>query len=96
MILDVQLWELGTQRLHQGLSETILVDTLTDVREFKNMGTYILKSFLNKMAFTLISFYTQGHQGEHDAENHFGICDLFMASNIQHRSVQPIGIRVYI
>ncbi len=33
--LDVQLWELGTQRLHQGLSETILVNTLTDVREFK-------------------------------------------------------------
>ncbi len=23
VILDVQLWELGTQRLHQGLSETI-------------------------------------------------------------------------
>ncbi len=35
VILDVQLWELGTQRLHQGLSETILVNTLTDVREFK-------------------------------------------------------------
>ncbi len=34
--LDVQFWELGTQRLHQGLSETILVNTLTDVREFKN------------------------------------------------------------
>ncbi len=34
--LDVQLWELGTQRLHQGLSETILLNTLTDVREFKN------------------------------------------------------------
>ncbi len=33
--LDEQLWELGTQRLHQGLSETILVNTLTDVREFK-------------------------------------------------------------
>ncbi len=32
VILDVQLWDLGTQRLHQGLSETILVD----VREFKN------------------------------------------------------------
>ncbi len=37
VILDVQLWELRTQRLHQGLSETILVNTLlTDVREFKN------------------------------------------------------------
>ncbi len=36
VILDVQLWELGIQRLHQGLSETILVNTLTDVREFKN------------------------------------------------------------
>ncbi len=35
MILDVQLWELGTQRLQQGLSETILVNTLTDVIEFK-------------------------------------------------------------
>ncbi len=34
-ILDIQLWELGTQRLHQGLSETIIVNTLTDVREFK-------------------------------------------------------------
>ncbi len=33
VILDVQLWELGTQRLHQGLSETILVNT--DVRELK-------------------------------------------------------------
>ncbi len=39
VILDVQLWELGTQRLHQGLSETILVNTLTDVREFKNTST---------------------------------------------------------
>ncbi len=35
VILDVQLWELGTQRLYQELSETILVNTLTDVREFK-------------------------------------------------------------
>ncbi len=35
VILDVQLWELGTQRLHQGLSEIILVNTLTDVRELK-------------------------------------------------------------
>ncbi len=35
VILDVQLWELRTQRLRQGLSETILVNTLTDVREFK-------------------------------------------------------------
>ncbi len=33
--LDVQLWELGTQKLHQGLSETIHVNTLTDIREFK-------------------------------------------------------------
>ncbi len=43
--LDVQLWELGTQRLHdQGLSETILVNTLTDVREVKNspLGLQIL------------------------------------------------------
>ncbi len=35
VILNVQLWELGTQRLYQGLSETILVNTLIDVREFK-------------------------------------------------------------
>ncbi len=35
MLLDVQLWELGSQRLHQGLSETILMNTLTDVKEFK-------------------------------------------------------------
>ncbi len=38
MILDVQLWELGNQRLHQGLSEIILVNTMTDVREFKNIS----------------------------------------------------------
>ncbi len=37
VILDVQLWELGTQRLHQALSETILVNTVTDVREFKKV-----------------------------------------------------------
>ncbi len=37
VILDVQLWELGTQWLHQELSETILVNTLTNVREFKNV-----------------------------------------------------------
>ncbi len=36
MILVIQLWERGTQRLHQGMSETIFVNTLTDVREFKN------------------------------------------------------------
>ncbi len=35
MTLDVPLRELDTQRLHQGLSETILVNTLTDVRVFK-------------------------------------------------------------
>ncbi len=38
VILYVQLWELGTQRLHQGLSETIFVNTLTDVREFKEQN----------------------------------------------------------
>ncbi len=32
VILDVQLWELGTQRLLQGLSETVFV---TDIRELK-------------------------------------------------------------
>ncbi len=36
MTLDVPLSELDAQRLHQGLSETILVNTLTDVRELKN------------------------------------------------------------
>ncbi len=35
--LDVQLWELGTERLHQGLSETILVNTRTDVKELKKL-----------------------------------------------------------
>ncbi len=39
--LDVQLWELGTQRLHQGLSETILVNTLTDIRELKKVEFYV-------------------------------------------------------
>ncbi len=43
VIVDVQLWELGTQRLQQGLSETILVNTLTDVREFKNGNVSFLK-----------------------------------------------------
>ncbi len=42
VILDVQLWELGTQRLHQGLSETILVNTLTDVRELKKKDLIIV------------------------------------------------------
>ncbi len=42
VILDVQLWELGTQRLHQGLSETILVYTLTHVREFKKYNCQVL------------------------------------------------------
>ncbi len=37
--LDAQLWELCAQRLHQGLSETILVNTLTDVREFNKSTT---------------------------------------------------------
>ncbi len=35
MTLDVPLRELDAQRLYQALSETILVNTLTDVREFK-------------------------------------------------------------
>ncbi len=35
VILDGQLWKLGTQRSHQGLSETILVNTLTDFGELK-------------------------------------------------------------
>ncbi len=49
VILDVQLWELGTQRLHQGLSETILVNTLTDVREFKKYVGFHLYEYMQKM-----------------------------------------------
>ncbi len=48
VILDVQLWELGTQRLHQGLSETILLNTLTDVRGFKKTPS-ILSTFCDKI-----------------------------------------------
>ncbi len=44
--LDVQLWELGTQRLHQGLSETIFVNTLTDVREFQKMAAPSKKCYI--------------------------------------------------
>ncbi len=33
--MSVPLRELNAQRLHHGLSEIILVNTLTDVREFK-------------------------------------------------------------
>ncbi len=44
MTLDVPLRELDAQRLHQGLSETILMNTLTNFREFKkgdcNYGFY--------------------------------------------------------
>ncbi len=43
VILGVQLWELGTQRLHHGLSETILVNTLTDVRELKKTKMLIIR-----------------------------------------------------
>ncbi len=39
VILDVQLLELGTQGLHQRLSETFLINTLTDVRELKKSHT---------------------------------------------------------
>ncbi len=46
VILDVQLWELGTQMLHQGLSETILVNTLTDVRELKMKGNVVVAKLL--------------------------------------------------
>ncbi len=54
--LDVQLWELGTQRLHQGLSETILVNTLTDVREFKNQRQ-ILKENRSKYLIVTLLIY---------------------------------------
>ncbi len=49
VILYVQLWQLGTQRLDQGLSETILANTLTDVRQFKNTfyTIYIPPAFEN-------------------------------------------------
>ncbi len=53
VILDVQLWELGTQRLHQGMSETILVNTLTDVREFKNILNNINK--INRLTMGQVS-----------------------------------------
>ncbi len=53
MNLDVQLWELGTQRLHQELSETILVNTLTDVREFKN-GILRIILYISSCATPLI------------------------------------------
>ncbi len=43
--LDVQRWELGAQRLHQGLSENILMNSLTDVREFKFIGQCSAFSF---------------------------------------------------
>ncbi len=46
MTLDVPLRELDTQRLHQGLSETILVNTLTDFREFKNKSTDYISHLL--------------------------------------------------
>ncbi len=49
--LDVQLWELGTQRLHQGLSETILVNTLTHIREFKNHYALVSQARWCNMTF---------------------------------------------
>ncbi len=57
VILDVQLWELGAQRLHQGLSETILVKTLTDVREFKkkNVWKYVKTAKLRLTALLNIT-----------------------------------------
>ncbi len=57
VILDVQLWELATQRLHQGMSETILVNTLTDVRELKKKSRKIWEKdfFLNSQFFKKIS-----------------------------------------
>ncbi len=56
VILDVQLWELGTQRLHQGLSETILVNTQTDVREFKKKT-----SMVRYYCFSIIGYINLGH-----------------------------------
>ncbi len=53
MTLDVPLRELDAQRLHQGLLETILVNTVTDVREFKNLKylsfTCKAEDFLNEL-----------------------------------------------
>ncbi len=51
VILDVQLWELGTQRLHQGLSETILANALTDFREFK-------KGLIGQMCLLFVPYTT--------------------------------------
>ncbi len=53
VILDVQLWE-----LHQGLSETILVNTLTDVREFN-------KNYLPNVNVIYFHIYAYKVKGVH-------------------------------
>ncbi len=53
--LDIQLWELGNQRLHHWLSETILVNTLTDVRELKKKD--ILLFILHGNTVVLCQFF---------------------------------------
>ncbi len=48
-------------RLHHGLSETILMNTLTDVREFKNVYCCNNKKWafnINELNFTVICFMT--------------------------------------
>ncbi len=60
VILDVQLWELVTQRLHQGLSETILVNTLTDVRELTK-SVVVKKVILPLMRNNCLNFGAMHH-----------------------------------
>ncbi len=60
VILDVQLWELGTQRLHQGLSETILVNTLTDVREFNKKERNSSNNTYSRVIKNLMYIYVGG------------------------------------
>ncbi len=43
VILDVQLWELGTQRLHQRLSETILMNTEGDKSDRPKDNTTLME-----------------------------------------------------
>ncbi len=65
--LDVQLWELGTHRLHQGLSETILVNTLTDVREFENcMYVLLVLTSIQLINNTINELLYKGTQTSHD------------------------------
>ncbi len=69
--LDVQRWELGAQRLYQGLPETIPVNTLTDIRELKNTKFCIFcdvfQTFLLFMQFSF-NFMRGGALGTIEVE----------------------------